>query len=65
MTTTALMVPGVAPPDTDFTEACIARVAVLSAAILWVMLEPVPLSAPLPASLLAPATLVAGPLFRY
>ena len=37
------MLPGVAPPGIDFTEASIAIVAVLSAAMVWVILVPVPL----------------------
>jgi hypothetical protein len=50
ITTTALILPGVAPPVTDVTEACMAIVAVLSAAIFCVMLEPVPFSVPVAAS---------------
>lgn len=63
ITTTAMMLPGVAPPGIDFTEASIAIVAVLSAAMVWVILVPVPLSAPVWASRMAIATCVAEPLF--
>ena len=63
ITTTALMLPGVAPPEADFTQACIGIVAVLSAAMAFVILEPVPLSEPVAASLIATATPVAEPLF--
>ena len=63
ITTTALTLPGVAPPVTDFTEACMAMVAVLSGAIFCVMLDPVPFSVPVAASRMAIATFVAEPLF--
>ena len=63
ITTTALMLPGVAPPAWDITDACMGMLAVRSAAIFYVMLEPVPLSVPVPASRMATATFVAEPLF--
>lgn len=46
------MLTGVTPPEAEFTQACIVIVAVLSAAIAFVMREPVPLSEPVAASLM-------------
>jgi Na+-translocating ferredoxin:NAD+ oxidoreductase RnfE subunit len=61
--TTVLIVPGVAPPAADLTLACMGKVAVLSAAIFWVMRDPVPMSTSLPISVIAIATFSAVPLF--
>ena len=63
MTTTALMLPGVAPPAEDLIDASMAIVAVLSAEMVCVILVPVPFIAPVAASLIAIATFVAEPLF--
>lgn len=57
------MEPGVGLPATEVTMALIGIVAVLSAAIFCVMLDPLPISKPVVASDIAMATRVAVPLF--
>lgn len=57
------MEPGVGLPATEVTIAFIGIFAVLSAAIFWVMLDPLPINTPVVASDIAIATRVAVPLF--